>query len=654
MMKRFIAVILSLALLCSLVPAAFAASDKAIQAAQALYDLGLFQGTGSNADGTPNFDLDRTPTRAEAVTMLVRLLGKDAEAKAGSWTTPFTDVADWAKPYVGYAYTNGLTTGTSATTFGGEDPINATQYLTFVLRALGYTSGTDFQWDSAWTKSDEIGLTDGSYNANTAAFTRGDVATISNHALSTEVNGKNEQLSKVLGVTQIGPEDMQGVWASINDGESNRSEDYWFFEGNNCIEVSINTYNLPYLVGTTLIYREGTYAINGNDFSFSGIQKVYDQTGTFKPYFEEPMSFNWENKLTSNFDLNGSGFLKKLSDQASIAQANAKKEEAQKTLEAEKKEQNSWIQEGTYRIGSDLPAGNYYAVCTDENSSGYYCIYSNAKQTDIINNDNFDNNTFFQVEDGQYLKLNRCKATLEENVPDSIAKVDDEGNYPAGCYRVGTDIPAGEYKFVATGDTGYYCAFSGMDKQDIVHNDIFKGSTYYETENGQILNVERAKFTLVGAGSSGSSNSAADSSDYNEAGERKWSMSDATDLSKATQKASDATLNAYKACVEALKTPALNTLSYSRAVSEVKTARMYLGDAMRLCKNRAEISFTDGSTMLSNIEAVDELLDTIDDISITSSNVDDYAGTLEDTCHTASQDMVKVMILVSKFMDAFK
>lgn len=183
-MKRFIATILTLALMCSFAPAAFAATDEATRAAQALYDLGLFQGTGNNADGTPNFDLDRTPTRHEAVTMLVRLLGKDAEAKAGSWTTPFTDVADWAKPYVGYAYANGLTTGTSATTFGGEQTIDATQYLTFVLRALGYTSGTDFQWDSAWTKSDEIGLTAGQYNASTTSFTRGDMAVISNNALS--------------------------------------------------------------------------------------------------------------------------------------------------------------------------------------------------------------------------------------------------------------------------------------------------------------------------------------------------------------------------------------------------------------------------------------------------------------------------------------
>ena len=43
-------------------------------------------------------------------------------------------MADWAKPFVGYAYANGLTAGTSATTFGGNDLISAVQYITFARR----------------------------------------------------------------------------------------------------------------------------------------------------------------------------------------------------------------------------------------------------------------------------------------------------------------------------------------------------------------------------------------------------------------------------------------------------------------------------------------------------------------------------------------
>ncbi|MDR0917585.1 MAG: S-layer homology domain-containing protein [Oscillospiraceae bacterium] len=156
------------------------------EAAYKLNSLGLFNGVGENANGTPNFALDRAPTRAEAVTMLVRLLGKETEALAGAWTTPFTDVAEWAEPYIGYAYTHGLTNGTGDTTFSGESSVTAAQYITLVLRALGYSSDRDFAWDKSWELSDVIGLTDGSYNAGTTTFLRGDVAVISFGALLME------------------------------------------------------------------------------------------------------------------------------------------------------------------------------------------------------------------------------------------------------------------------------------------------------------------------------------------------------------------------------------------------------------------------------------------------------------------------------------
>lgn len=67
---------------------------------------------GTDSDGAPVFELGRAMTRSEAVTMLVRLLGRENEALSGKWETPFTDVPAWAEPYVGLAYENGLTTGT--------------------------------------------------------------------------------------------------------------------------------------------------------------------------------------------------------------------------------------------------------------------------------------------------------------------------------------------------------------------------------------------------------------------------------------------------------------------------------------------------------------------------------------------------------------
>lgn len=196
-MRRIISVLLAFAMVVCLAPAVFGASDAEIQAAEDLHALGLFQGTGTNPDGTPIYSLDRAPNRCEAVTMLVRLLGKEAEADSGTWRIPFTDVDRWAVPYVGYAYSNQLAFGTGGTTFDGKSSVTATQYLTFVLRALGYESGTDFHWNAAWELSDRIGLTNGEYSAS-SAFTRGDAARISFNALLIPLKDGKETLAQKL------------------------------------------------------------------------------------------------------------------------------------------------------------------------------------------------------------------------------------------------------------------------------------------------------------------------------------------------------------------------------------------------------------------------------------------------------------------------
>ncbi|MPM68462.1 hypothetical protein SDC9_115395 [bioreactor metagenome] len=98
----------------------------------------LIQGVGKREDGTTDFGLDRQVTRMQAVLMVIRLLGKGAEAAAYPKTHPFTDVPNWADSYVSYAYDKGITKGVSATRFGTADKMGAAGYLTFMLRILGY------------------------------------------------------------------------------------------------------------------------------------------------------------------------------------------------------------------------------------------------------------------------------------------------------------------------------------------------------------------------------------------------------------------------------------------------------------------------------------------------------------------------------------
>lgn len=192
--KRTLCALLSLALVCAgltaLPVAAQAAQAGQVQAAQALYDLGLFQGTGTLPDGSPDFDLDGSVTRGQAVTMVVRLLGAEREAQAVHYCHPFGD-ANWAGDYVGYAYYAGITDGVSDTAFGTRRQIGAAQFVTLILRALGYSQ---VDWRDPWPTAKAVGLA----WSGTEDFRRGDMAAICYSALSCTVNGTGRTLRQQL------------------------------------------------------------------------------------------------------------------------------------------------------------------------------------------------------------------------------------------------------------------------------------------------------------------------------------------------------------------------------------------------------------------------------------------------------------------------
>ena len=158
--------------------------------------LGLFLGVGEDENGFTDFDLDRTPSREEAVTMLVRALGKGTEAAEMGKTHPFTDVPAWADGYVSYAYDQGLTKGTSDTTFGAGDTATGAMYVTFMLRALGYADGTDFTWDDPWALAEDCGILP--ERVDREAFLRADAVDVTAAALSAKLKGTDATLAQKL------------------------------------------------------------------------------------------------------------------------------------------------------------------------------------------------------------------------------------------------------------------------------------------------------------------------------------------------------------------------------------------------------------------------------------------------------------------------
>ena len=146
--------------------------------AEALKSLGLFLGTGNG------FELERTPTRSEAIVLLLRLLGKYDEASAHPASYPHDDVASWANRYVAYAFDEGITTGVGGGVFG-EGTSTLAQFETFVLRAMGYedesTGGSDFSWQNPAALAETLGIVLGP--ADETNFNRGTCVKIMEIAL---------------------------------------------------------------------------------------------------------------------------------------------------------------------------------------------------------------------------------------------------------------------------------------------------------------------------------------------------------------------------------------------------------------------------------------------------------------------------------------
>lgn len=195
MRRKFISLIVSACLMLSAGVTAYAAPpcDDPEGLADVLHTFGLFNGTSTDSNGKPIYSLNQTLTRQEAIVMLVKLLGKESEAKSGSWQHPFTDVESWADPFIGYAYENQLTSGVGADRFGSSEPITAQQYITFLLKALGYsdTQG-DFSYNNALSFADSIKLTAGKYALH-SSFLRGDAVWLSSAALLQRLKGAEDE-----------------------------------------------------------------------------------------------------------------------------------------------------------------------------------------------------------------------------------------------------------------------------------------------------------------------------------------------------------------------------------------------------------------------------------------------------------------------------
>lgn len=136
-----------------------------------------------------------------------------------------------------------------------------------------------------------------------------------------------------------------------------------------------------------------------------------------------------------------------------------------------------------YKVGNDIPAGKYKIFA--EKSFPYYAVCNDPNGDDIVANDNFDNQAYVDIHNGQYLELCDCYA-----VPLRDASMFTGTTYGDGEYIVGQEIAPGEYKVQANpGEDGYYSleTFGTDGSRDIDSNRTFNNVAYVAPKQGQIL-----------------------------------------------------------------------------------------------------------------------------------------------------------------------
>lgn len=151
------------------------ASLSYASAAEELNKIGLFSGVGTLSNGSTDFGLDTMPTRAQAVVMIIAMLGNGQEAINQNYTHHFQDGA-WADAYIGYALKYGISSGLSSTHFGTDQLVTQHEFLTMLCKALGYPVSN---WENPYPEANSLGL----FTDSSATFHRGMMAKICHSAL---------------------------------------------------------------------------------------------------------------------------------------------------------------------------------------------------------------------------------------------------------------------------------------------------------------------------------------------------------------------------------------------------------------------------------------------------------------------------------------
>lgn len=149
--------------------------------------------------------------------------------------------------------------------------------------------------------------------------------------------------------------------------------------------------------------------------------------------------------------------------------------------------------EGMYRVGIDVPEGEYIVFKNNANL-GYYKVTLTGNNDDIITNDILEYNGYITLQKGQSISLNGLDMYPVNHAPDLDMSSE-------GMFKVGKDIPAGTYNVVVNPEKeyGYYaiCNDSYNRWDSIESNDYFKGNRFVTVKDGQYLQIKDSKIERI-------------------------------------------------------------------------------------------------------------------------------------------------------------
>lgn len=157
------------------------------------------------------------------------------------------------------------------------------------------------------------------------------------------------------------------------------------------------------------------------------------------------------------------------------------------------------LSDGTFKVGEDLDPGIYVLVKHDGEFMGSFDITTDTTGdlNSSVDSNAFENFSYIEVKDGQYLQLNKCDLYKVDEIKDEALDFSNLNELTNGMYIVGEDITPGEHKLevINDGSEGWFCLYNNLaggynNSPDLQTADYFSGSKLITLKDGQYLKLD--------------------------------------------------------------------------------------------------------------------------------------------------------------------